>query len=264
MGIQPKPVDDLELFEAYTNRSVDDFEVEEIEEIIDKIHKEYEPLLSIKDSNELGVIVAKGLTAFTFSFTKDGEQINASLKPIMDLMFGSSNDVEEISPNTFTVVNGNFSDVKELDAWVKSNTPFSNTTVVEPKQAKGSTNSVSVNGVNVTLNGLTDDQRQQRRWEHFETKFPEERRVLVTVRNSRFNSKVSMKLVTKFGNFDEGMWDIFNMEGNTTVQTLLDEREENNDPNPVTYIIGFSEKASPEKIKEFQKFINRLKLTSKS
>ena len=125
-------------------------------------------------------------------------------------------------------------------------------------------NTVTINGTNVTLTGLTDDEIQQRRWARFESKFDEQRRVLVTVRNTKFNSKVGMKLMSMFGSFDEGLWDTFNMDGNTTVQTLLDEREENNDPNPVTYIIGFSEKVPLDQVEKFQKFVNRMKLTARS
>ena len=264
MGIQPKSVDDLELFEAYTSRSIDDFEPEHIEEVITKIHSEYESLLSIKDSDELGIVVSKSLTDFVFSFTKDGSRIDATLKPIMDLMFGSSDEVEEPEPNKFIVTSQRFNKHEELEQWVKDNTPFNNITIDTTTPTPQKSNTVTINGTNVTLTGLTDDEIQQRRWARFESKFDEQRRVLVTVRNTKFNSKVGMKLMSMFGSFDEGLWDTFNMDGNTTVQTLLDEREENNDPNPVTYIIGFSEKVPLDQVEKFQKFVNRMKLTARS
>lgn len=264
MGIQPKPVDDLELFEAYTNRSIDDFEPEEIDAIIEKAHTEYESLLKVKDSDELGILVTNALIGSVFTFTLDNAPINATLKPIMDLMFGSSDEVEEIEPNKFMVLNEKFDTLDELKVWVSKNTPFTNIVVDTTEPKKESSNTITVNGTSVTLTGLTDDDYMRRRWERFESSFDEDRRIWVSVRNSKFNAKVTMKLVHLAGTFDEGNWDVFNMDGNTTIQTLLDEREENNDPNPVSYIVGFSEKVPLEKVQQFQKFVNRMKLTIRS
>lgn len=269
MAIKPKAIDDLDLFEAYTGKSVDDYEVEEIEVIIDKAHSEYTDLLKITDSDELSINVYQGLSNLVFSFVLNDTQIPYTIKPVLDLMFGSSNEVEEIEPNVFIVDGVKFKSLDELKDWITNNTPFTNVDTVETVEPTPSStpytssSTINVNGVDVTLHELSEDEFQRRRWEHFANRFDDSHRVLVTVRGERFNTKVSLKMVHMFGSFDEGNWDIFNTAGNRTIQTLMDEKREANDPSPVTYIVGIKNDVPQEKVDKFQKYVNKMKLTSK-
>lgn len=268
MGMKPNTVDDLDLFEAYTNKSIDEYEPEDIEIIINKALSEYETILKVKDSDEFKVTVQESLTNKTFSFWLNDEKIPYAIQPILNLMFGDSSEVEETAPNTFIVSQHKFSSLDELKQWIVDNTPFKNVEVVEADDTDDtnsqyvSTTTINVGGVDVTLNRLTDDEMQQRRWQRFADKYDEDHRILVTVRNSPFHAKVSMKLVFAFGSYDEGNWDIFNTEGNRLIQNMIDEREENNDPTPVTYIVGVKNEIDTEKVKQFQKSVNRLKITT--
>lgn len=263
MGIKANSVDDLDLFESYTGKDVDDYEPEEIEKIINKAHDEYKELLKIKDSDELGIIVTELPTGQVFSFQLNGNKFDYSVQPVLDLLFGESSEVTETSANTFIVVDETFNSSEELVEWLESNTPFTKIEVVEYEHKSGTEKTVMVNGTEVTMTTLSDDDIMKRRWERFASVYDEDHRVMVTSRSSRFHAKVSMKLLLAFGNYDDGNWEIYNSEGRTSIQNLVEQREEENDPTAITYVIGVKNTIPAEKVKKFERNITKLKLTSK-
>lgn len=267
MSIKPNEVDDFDLFTAYTGKDIDDYEPEDIEDIINKAHSEYEDLLKATSSDDLGINVLDSITGAVFSFTMNDVAFPYSVNPVIQLMFDIPKDVEEIQANKF-VVSGILT-VDALKKWLGDNTPFTNITAIEKEEPDDKTvttpksNTVNVGGVDVTINALDDEERLSRMWGKFASNYDEDHRVLVTVRNEKFHAKVTLKLMFMFGDYSKNKWDIFYMTGdNRTIQTQIDERREENDATPVTYIVGIKNDVSVEKVQQFQKSINRLKLTN--
>lgn len=134
---------------------------------------------------------------------------------------------------------------------------MSDTNVSESNDVK-----VKVGNVEISLSSLTEEESSVRRWENFEKKFPVERRIMVTVRNSRLQSKINMIIVGKLGHYDDKMWDIYCPDGNKTIGYYINERISEGNIQPVMYILGVSEKVSEEKFDAVKKKINKLKLTN--
>ena len=121
---------------------------------------------------------------------------------------------------------------------------------------------ITVNGAEVHIGELSENEYQRRRWEAFSNRFKDENQVLIVVRSPKYHKNISMTIMREFGTFDEGLWDVFNPGGERTIMSQLKERMEENDPSPVQYIIGFKDSVPAYKIKEFKKEVNKLKLIS--
>lgn len=268
MSIKAQSIDDIQLFEAVTGTSFDDAEIEDIEKVLDNAKAEHESLLSVQSSDELKVNIYPYdfMDTFIFRFTKDGEELSGNIKPLLDAMFGASDEVNEYEPNTFAVVNEQFGDASELEQWLTANTPFTVNEVLEEEKVEevspySNSSTVNINGVEVTLNELSEQEMLRRKWDAFASKYKEENRILVTVRNNKFHSVVTMKLINKFGSYDDGLWDIFSTSGNRTIANQVQDRLDDNDPTPVTYIIGIDNSVDDDKVNKFRRAVNKLKLT---
>lgn len=265
--MKPNSIEDLDLFEAVSGKSFDDAELEDIESVVDKAHETYKELLNVTDSDELTVNIKpyKEMDTFSFSFTKNGKEFDVYIKPVMDLLFGSSTEVSEFLPNHFIIPSTPFSTSDSLEEWLSTNTPFKVNEVVEEeveyKEEYTKSSVVNINGTEVTLHELSEHEVLRRKWESFANKFKEENRVLITVRNDKFHSMVTMKLMFMFGNYEQGKWDIFSTAGNRTITNQIQDKLDANDPSPVTYIIGIDDSVSGDKVKKFQRAVNKLKLT---
>lgn len=123
---------------------------------------------------------------------------------------------------------------------------------------------IRVGNVDMAVTTLTDEEVAQRRWNAFEDKYTEDRRIMVNIRERKLNAKVSFRIVGILGNFMQGNWDIYCPDGERTVEYYLKQRDADESIIPVTYIIGVSDKVSEEDFQKLKKSINRLKLTTKN
>lgn len=121
---------------------------------------------------------------------------------------------------------------------------------------------MKVGNVEISIDTLTDEEAAQRRWDKFQSKYSEERRIMITVRNSRLQSKVNMIIVGKLGQYDEKNWDIYCPDGERTIGYYINERIEEGDIRPVIYILGISDSVPEERFLEVKRKINKLKLTN--
>mgnify|MGYP000409035673 CR=1 FL=1 len=125
---------------------------------------------------------------------------------------------------------------------------------------------IEVEGTDYSLdNFCSEDNIDQaiNNWKSFESKFPPERRIAFTVRNNRLSTMFNLVLVEHFGNYHEGLWDVFCPDGNSrTIGYYVSQRIENGDPVPLTVVLGISDKVSDESFDEFRREIKYIKLTN--